>query len=470
MASALLFMCVASGCELSRDPSLEEPGSEVVTPPGDPDTPEEEPTIPQDYQREVGENMFWENGDTIGENGVRQNPDLHIYNYAPSVFQVGKYTRYAYYCSNRPSTSELKKFEYSGVSEKQQGAYWDYYDELGDNRITDYVACRQGLYSNGEWYWGPKTYVIGPTLGSLTEGEQTCDPCVVAGEFSYNGESYSYLMSYLACSTRDNNYNHVCLAVANDPMGPWIKCDDINPFLRYDGPAREYFDGDESLVPENMKITAASEIYWGYGQASMINTDRKSNVLMFYSVMKPFYTGTSWFRGVYTFVTRCDFSDLNNIEVEFTQRMDVTGLMEFHGDVLEQAHTTTNGDYAYDPQNGLIYAIFENSGGKGVYYVVAKSKSETARVGDVFRDFPMYSWTQNGLRWRQIVPLNTLDYGSTYTACHNNCIVRDEYGWTSGDAIEIVLTGAMTSSDVETQFPSADALYTFRLLRRKYDL
>ena len=467
-----LFLFVAAGCGLFAD---DPPGAGDTAgeghggSAGNTETPEEEPEIPAGFVKESGENMFWESGDTASESGVLQNPELYIYNYAPSVMQVGKYMRYAYYCSNRPSGSELQEFAYSGVSANQQGTYYDYADELGDNRITDYIACRKGLYSGGAWYWGPKTYVLGPTPGSLTEWEQTCDPCVIAGEFTYNEEEYSYLMAYLSCATRDNNYNHICFAVANDPMGPWQKCEDINPFLRYDGPAAEYFDGDETRVPADMQITVGGEIYWGYGQPSMINTDKSSKILLLYSVIKPFYENGSWYRGTYTYAVRGDFSDLNDIRLDFEpQRMDVTGLKEYHGEVLEQAHTTTNGDYAYDGENGIFYAIFENSGGQGVYCANDKSKASSPQVGDVFRDYPMYSWTANGLRWVQASPLGE-PAGKSYTSFHNNCIIRDAYGWlTDAGTIEAALTGSLTEADIDSVFAGCHPLYTYRILRKTF--
>ena len=108
-----LFLFVAAGCGLFAD---DPPGAGDTAgeghggSAGNTETPEEEPEIPAGFVKESGENMFWESGDTASESGVLQNPELYIYNYAPSVMQVGKYMRYADYCSKRPSGSELQEF------------------------------------------------------------------------------------------------------------------------------------------------------------------------------------------------------------------------------------------------------------------------------------------------------------------------------------------------------------------------
>lgn len=470
VVSACLFFggCGFSfGSNLSSDYSADGFGSERENS----SSQSSEIIVPAGYTAEIGENMFWEKEDVIVNGYVKQNPDIHIYNYAPSIMQTDENTCYAYYCSNRYSTDELKDFTYSGVSAAQQGDYKDFPDELGDNRITDYIVCRKGVKSENVWYWSEKNYVLGPTIGSRTEGEQTCDPNVIGGNFRYDGKVYKYLMAYLACATRDNNYNHVCLAVADDPMGPWKKCEKINPLICYDGPAAEYCGGDEDLVPDDMKVTAGSEIHWGYGQPSMINTDKKGKVLMFYSTIKPFKGDNGWFRGTYTSVARYDFSDLNDIKFDFMPvHMDVNGINEYHGDKFEQAYTTVNGDYAYDPLKGRIYGIFENYGGKGLYYAANKSKSDIAEIGDVFRDYVMYSWGSNGLKWRKCADIEPVE-SIYYQGSHNNCIVRDEYGWLlDGKNMEAAVTGTCPSDTINTEFPGREALYTFRILRKKISL
>ena len=87
-----LFLFAMAGCRLFTDDSPDT-GDDIIEEghggsDGNTETPEAEPEIPADFVKESGENMFWESGDTSSESGVLQNPNLYIYNYAPSVMQV----------------------------------------------------------------------------------------------------------------------------------------------------------------------------------------------------------------------------------------------------------------------------------------------------------------------------------------------------------------------------------------------
>lgn len=412
---------------------------------------------PEGYVKESAGNMFWEKEDVVTGNGI-VTPDMsiRIYNYAPSIFQEDENTRYAYYCSNRYTIG------------KMEGE--NFMDEKGNNQVTDYIAFRKGVKVDGEWYWSEKSYVISPiTLNGKSnheyEGTQTCDPNVIKGEFKYRNKIYPYLMAYLACSTRDNQFNHICLAVAEKPEGPWRRCSDINPLVKYTT------DG----VPEDMLGT----YLWGYGQASMISVDKKGRVLMFYSAIKPFQSSSgTWWHGTLTTVARYDFSDLNNVKREFfCEQMPTTGILRLSKDArtekVTQVETVTNGDYAYDPTNNMIYGITDGSfnakfayGAAPVFRLENKSKAPTAEVGDVFKYFPKTQFTANGLSWETVgqVKSNSNQYSPTV---HNTCIIRDEYGWVlDSKNIEVAVTGAQVNSLVGTIYKGeTNPLWSYRIMR-----
>lgn len=414
----------------------------------------EVPTPPEGYTKERGENMFWEKEDELFDGYVLQNTDIKIYNYCPSIMEEDENTRHVYYCSNRYSTGAIKEFEWSGVSPKQQGKYTDYEDELGDNTITDYVAYRKAVRINGEWWWSPKQYVLGPTPGSRTEWEQTCDPNVIKGEFSYNGEQYSYLMAYLACATRDNTYNHVCVAVANAPEGPWLKCDDINPLIEYTS------DDVPELVKNNTYL-------WGYGQASMINIGKGGEILMFYSSICPAQNETTgaWGHATNTTIARYDLSNLNDAkQTEIFRGIPSAGLTYANGNSIE---SFTNADYAYDPETNRIYVV----GDRGfVGYVEDRSMRETPLLGDVFFDYKG-KWNEENISWTTIANF-TAEYPRAYTSIHNNCIIRDEYGMISNSQrLEFAITGGMTEGDYKQVFPTSTMnIWTFRILRKTLEI
>ncbi len=115
----------------------------------------------------------------------------NYYNYCPSVMELEDGSRYTYYCTNGTS-----------------------------GNITDYIAVRKGTPNgDGSYAWGAEKTVLAPTAGTW-DSRHVCDPSVIAGEFSYNGTEYSYLMAYLGCDTDFNN-NEIGLAVANSPEGPF---------------------------------------------------------------------------------------------------------------------------------------------------------------------------------------------------------------------------------------------------------
>lgn len=398
---------------------------------------------PEGYTREVGENMFWEAEDTVEKNTVVPDVGIRIYNYCPSVIDEGD-VRHVWYCSNKYT---------DGFNPEQ--------DISGDEQITDYVAYRKGVKVEGVWFWSQKQYLFGPIKGSSTEGEHICDPNVIKGEFSYRGESYSYLMAYLAVGRRDCDFNNINLAVANAPEGPWIRCHDINPIVE--------FSADE--VPQNM-LDRGVEL-WGVGQPSMISVDKKGRVLMFYSYIAPYFNGTAWTEIAQTEIQRFDFSDLNDIKVEFRKFMPITGLKSFG----YQVGNVTNADYAYDPVNNRIFTILDggySADFKGtdntLGYVENKSKNKVAEVGDVFNET---DWKSENISWVTVAGVKPNDTVN-YISAHNNAIIRDPYGWLSSPTnIELAITGSCIASNFSQIHPDAadkNIIWSFRILRKSISL
>lgn len=418
--------------------------------------------VPNGYVKEFGGNMFWEKEDKPSESDNVVVPDMsiRIYNYAPSIFQEDENTRYAYYCSNRYTIG------------KMEGE--NFMDEKGNNQVTDYIAFRKGVKVKGEWYWSEKSYLISPiTLNGKPnhayEGTQICDPNVIKGEFKYRGKTYPYLMAYLACSTRDNQFNHICLAVAEKPEGPWVRCSDINPLVEYTT------DG----VPENMLDT----YLWGYGQASMISVDKKGRVLMFYSAIKPFDVGNgNWAHRTVTSIARYDFSDLNNVKTEFfVPHMAVAGILRMdslsRGEKPTQVPTVTNSDFAYDPTTNSIYGITDGNyndifgyGAAPVFRINNMSKNQTAEIGDVFKFFNG-NISAGGLCWETIAQVRSNN--ATYNpAVHNTCLIRDAYGWLlSSEKLEVALSTGQVAARLSSVYPGEkNNLWSYRIIRQEIEI
>ena len=397
------------------------------------------------YTKEVGEVMFREKEDRVVGDTVVYDMDICIYNYAPSILEVDENTRHAYYCSNKYTAGKLLGDSYQDID--------------GNPQVTDYIAYRKGVKYKGEWYWGEKKYVLKLTKNSATEGTQVCDPNVIKGEFSYDGETYPYLMAYLACATRNNTYNHVCLAVSKSPEGPWKKCVKSNPFREYSSEG----------VPSEMM----GQYLWGHGQASMISVDKKGRVLLFYTAIKPFYNADtdSWGQGNATTFERWDLSDLNNPVMETqVERMTFNGVQRFN----KPAGTVGNGDYAYDPITDRIYMITDGvfnqatkeTSGAPIAYIENQSKVGVKEVGDVFAEYDKSTWQWNMVGYAK--PKDTENYHQV----HNTAIIRNEYGWLSNsDTLEVAITGALHESTYKIKYPQAtQAEWSYRILRKMIEI
>ena len=407
--------------------------------------------VPEGYTRENGENMFWEKEDVVKGDTVVPNVGIRIYNYAPSIFEEDENTRHAYYCSNK----------YTVGNDPQKGSI----NADGNAQITDYIAYRKGVkLEDGNWYWSEKSYVLSPLKGSETEGKHICDPNVIKGEFTYNGETYPYLMAYLAEGFTEyvNEFNNISLAVAKSPEGPWKRCGEINPLKRYTSDDYPEEWNDRKLHPE--------AYLWGWGQASMVSVDKKGRVMMAYSSIRPFASdGENWRQTTMTTIDRYDFSNLNDIKKE-----DELLMMPIEG-IMRGGYQTTvvsNGDFAYEPKNNRMYMItdgkYDDTTGKAAGAPLSWIDNGGSEPGDVFKNIA------NGaaaIQWSNVAGVSGED-SLNNIASHNTAIIRDAYGWLkTPEKIEVAITGSCVAGNIykvhpeSTKNDSNASLWTFRILR-----
>ena len=415
--------------------------------------------VPEGYTRENGENMFWEKEDGVKDDTVVPNVGIRIYNYAPSIFEEDEHTRHAYYCSNK----------YTVGNDPQKGSI----NADGNAQITDYIAYRKGVkLEDGNWYWSEKSYVLAPLKGSETEGKHICDPNVIKGEFTYNGETYPYLMAYLAEGFTEyvNEFNNISLAVAKAPEGPWKRCGEINPLKKYTSEDYPEEWGDRKKYPYKTGV-----YHWGWGQASMISADKKGKVMMAYSSIRPYAAdGVNWQQAYMTTIDRYDFSDLNNIKKEYElTKMPISGIMRGGYQIPE----VTNGDFAYEPTKNRIYMItdgkYNDSTGKAAGAPLSWIDNGGNEPGDVFKNIA------NGVaapEWTNVTSILGSDRVNNIAA-HNTAIIRDAYGWLkTPKKIEVAITGACVAGNIYKVHPESTkndpnaSLWTFRILRKTVTL
>lgn len=330
---------------------------------------------PSNIEPEPEDNLLFEHG-ISGE--------TQIYNYAPTIFQEDENTRYIYYCSNKI-----------------------------EGNVTDFIAYRKGVKDEkGVWKYSDVSYVVGPTEDTW-DSRHTCDPSVVKGKFSYNNESYNYIMAYLGCVTSNNQENKVGIAVAKKPEGPWIKVDEINPIADY---------------KRNTSDDLNNTFQWGYGQPSIINLDKQSQILLTYTYGDGRNTGV--------IAEKWDLSNLDNPVKLKDGHVTIKGLKNLNGgqDIF------SNADFAYDSVNKRFYVVADSRPFEDTYpnFIASSNKvayiydGNSEEIGDVLFNAVGTSWNQ----------IDEIDKSSTgFDRNHNSGILTDEYGWTiDKDNISVVYT------------------------------
>lgn len=228
---------------------------------------------------------------------IFENKREGIYNYCPSVIQLEDGTRYVYYCTNTEGYN-----------------------------IIDHVGCRKAVFEYGFYSYGDESIVLMPTENTW-DAQHTCDPSVVAGNFLYQGETYSYLMAYLGCITVNNQENEIGLAVAKSPEGPFVKV------------------GTEPLVSFSKDDPDSPIFEWGVGQPSIINMDKHGQITMFYT------RGDK--NGTRIIVEEWDMSNLDT-PVRLSQtELSANGLEN----LLGNPDFMNNADFAYDSARNRFYAV-----------------------------------------------------------------------------------------------------------------
>lgn len=308
----------------------------------------------------------------------------------------------------------------------------------------DHIGYREGVkQADGKWVFGKQQIVLAPTNGTW-DGRHTCDPAVIKGEFSFNGERYNYLMSYLGCVTEDYQKNETGLAVAKDVGGPWVKVTTQGPLIPW------YDDGDydtEQAKYESYKGT--NSIYWGTGMPAMISVDGKGEVLMFYA---------STLRGIG--VRRYDFSNLNSPVLKFTSSLRSQGATN------SQDRSCGIGipDFAYDSVNKRLYCAS-----------VAEKNPEDetpTRVNshcmlfylDNLNDMEaVCSALQGGnYSWNKVGYVGPATTG--WNRNHNPGLVRNPYGYVP-DSSKV----GMVVSTGRNDYPN-DNIFTYRLFGHWFDI
>ncbi len=282
-----------------------------------------------------------------------------IYNYCPTAIELPNGTRYIYYCTNR-----------------------DGY------QIKDYIGCRRGTPdADGNIAWGEELLVLSPS-DTGWDSHHVCDPSVIAGSFSFAGESYGYLMAYLGCTSYDNQNNKIGIAVAKTPEGPFVRVSEA-PLID--------FSPDPSV----------DAFQWGVGQPSLINQDRSGHVLLFYT------RGDK--DGTRMMVDEWELSELSSPIRNASSELSRMWLY----DLNRNNDFMNNADLAYDSEKKIYYSVSD------CHPTPADTPSYISSHIRVNRFFEKDSFLQ--VLWREVAVFSPDDTG--FARNHNAGLLRDPYGY-----------------------------------------
>lgn len=294
------------------------------------------------------------------------------YNYAPCMIQTDEQTKYVYYCSNRVS-----------------------------GEIVDYICWRKGTLENGVWVWGDENVAFGPSQGEWDQWH-VCDPDIIKGEFSYNGHTYTWAMTYLGVAQWDCNANQIGIAFADSIEGPWVK------------------------FSQNPIITAPNTTSWGVGQDSMISLDQSGRIRIIYR----YSDGTDDYCRYQDF----DFSDANSYTAASAKSVTRQGLTD------GVSHTCSS-HVIYDSARETYFMAAEH-----IWDEQKRSCRETMIAALPKADFEAGTGC-----WEILYRYNQSNTG--YVSNHNAALCRDPYGYNiASDKLAVVMSSG-----------ESNGLWTFKI-------
>ena len=349
------------------------------------------------YQLVNNEILFDEEGDWVQK-----------YNYCPSILVDGD-NGYCWYCTSIT-------------------------DGIGGD---DHIGYRRGVIKDGKWVWGSKKIAISPKENSWYSGN-ICDPDVIKGEFAYKGETYTYLMTVLGCTTKDNTSNMFGFFVAKSPDGPWIEAETVSPLY-------DFYDE----YPDYVYKPGVNSFIWGWGQSCVLSCDGKGKVLIFYTGR--ISTGAK--------VECWDFSNLDTPSMIYEKEIRNTGVVDLNG----QRDTICNSHFVFDKTKSRFYMLCDVHPFDEYQWPTNLPLKTNVYYVDVPTTIDFYNIFKAKYEWTLLFSLDKEKTGSPRN--HNCCFYRDSYGYMlNTHDLDIAYTYAPLGDDWKVLF-----WYRIRGFRYKVD-
>lgn len=346
-------------------------------------------------------------------------------------------------------TEELGYYNESpSVIESEAGVRYLYYtrNATAFDATTSTIAVRKGVKKGDKWVYGDSTTVLEPSEnGWDSKYIESAD--VIAGNFEYNGEKYSYLMAYAATDNLSGRYSmSIGFALSKSPTEKFVKVGD-EPFVRY-----------------NPADYAAATAVKGCSQPSLVSYDRGGKFYLFYSLFEP--------HGKSSYLVETDGSDMNAVKRGGRILVGKEGIVDtgLHSAIV-------NADWSYDEAHDEFVVVRDYwllaSTAPAVAEAVQVVRGGKAVLYDVPNDEENYAgeWITVARRIGQSAtglgetddPEKQVGYARVYYAC----VATDVYGRTlSSDEAELYFTAcceASASPGDETAYLYSASIHAYKV-------
>lgn len=273
------------------------------------------------------------------------------------------------------------------------------------------------------------------STGSAWDSYHVCDPSVIAGRFHYNGHDYRYLMAYLGVRGRPGDSSCDGARCVNNKVGLAVSDSLVSGWTRM---------GADSVV-----ITG-TPAKWGVGQPSIVGLDGAGRVALFYA-------------GDYG--TRCltlDFSDAASTAASLVTKtgdqgtaVSTSGIADLKGLRLSGV-TITNGDFAWDRENGCLYLAADLPDAYNGFYDGGGYGLSVTKAVAIYRAAIGSLTTENlaAAKWEMVARIRPLDLAADFSSSfriHNAGLVRRGSGALAEKGVFVSVTHLETNP-----------LYTYR--------
>lgn len=276
------------------------------------------------------------------------------------------------------------------------------------------IAVRKGERIEEGWVYGEEYVAVTGTDGAWDTFIGSAS--MVKGVFALDGTTYSYLIAYCATDDANDCGFQIGIAVAQDPLGEWVKVGDV-PVISFD--RAQY--GQSSV---------------GCYAPSVVNYDKASGIRIFYTYADAY--------GHFAYMWDANLADLSKISGQ--QAMLPTSGNLHSGDAVLMF---PNADFCYDAENGKFYTVKDYSPSATDELPYFANRIELGRIDES----ELYT-IENGKGWESVQEYDYIDLETDYERLYSACIVSDAYGHMLAGDMEVIYNVCMTESQ------NADYLYT----------